>query len=308
MNSERIRIAIGFAVISIIWGSTWLAIKVGLQSVPPFYAVAIRYTLAAVILAAIMLFRGQRIPFDRKSVYLYLSVASLSFSFPFALVYWGEQYIPSGLTAVLFAVNPFVVAVASHLFLKNERLTASKAGGVVLGFLGLLTIFWADLHLGGRGAGPMAAILVSTLLQGISLVIVKKFGGTIAPTALTLGGMLFAVPILYALAFAADDISKVHLDAIGIGSILYLASFGSVVTFVTYYWLAQRVDAVYLSFVAFVTPVLAVLLGALLLNETLSPRMLAGAALVLFGILAANGKDVIAAVRARKLHQGQETT
>ncbi len=308
MVSERMRIGAGFAVISLIWGSTWLAIKVGLDSLPPFFGVAIRFTLAAAILYALMRFRGEKIPLDRNSIYIYLSVAFLSVSFPFALVYWGEQYIPSGLASVLFALNPFVVAIGSQVLLKNERMTASKLGGVSLGFLGLLVIFWADLRLGGSGAGPMIAVLVSTVLQGISLVIVKKYGRSISPTSITLGGMIFGIVILYALAFAFEDISRVHLDLKGVGSILYLASFGSVVTFVTYYWLAQRVEAVYLSLVAFVTPVLAVLLGAVLLDESLSPHMFSGAALVLCGILVANGKEAVSAVHARRMKQESEST
>jgi drug/metabolite transporter (DMT)-like permease len=300
MVSERVRIGIGFAVISLIWGSTWLGIKIGLGSLPPMYAVAIRFTLAAVIIYAVMRIRGERMPVDRNSVYLYLSVALISFSFPFALVYWAEQYIPSGLASVLFALNPFVVALGSHFLLKDERMTGFKLGGVSLGFLGLIVIFWADLRLGGSGAGPMVAVLVSTILQGISLVLVKKYGGRTSPMAITLGGMLFGICILYALAFAMEDISAVHLDLKGIGSILYLASFGSVVTFVIYYWLLKRVEAVYLSLVAFVTPVLAVILGTFLLDETFSPHMFSGAALVLCGILVANGKDMLSALRKRR--------
>jgi drug/metabolite transporter (DMT)-like permease len=299
MKSERMLIGAGFALISLIWGSTWLAIKIGLESTPPIYGVAIRFTLAALIIFGIMQARGERIPFDRSSVSLYLTVGTISFSIPFALVYWGEQYISSGLASVLFAINPFVVAIGSRLLLPGERMSFYKLAGVCLGFLGILIIFWADVQIDNAGLWAMVAVLVSTLLQGISLVIVKRQQSRVKPMALTLGGMLFGICILYAGALIFEDASRIRFDGKGVGSILYLGTFGSVLTFVTYYWLLKRVEAVYLSLVAFVTPVLAVILGAIWLHEQLSPRMFSGTALVLLGILVTNGKDLAAVLQGR---------
>lgn len=303
MKSEKILVSLGFIVISIIWGSTWLAIKIGLESVPPFFAVAIRFTLAALILFIIMRIRGERLPVDRTSVFLYLILAVLSFSFPFALVYWGEQYIASGLASILFAAYPFVVAVGSHFFLPDERMNPYKVTGIALGFIGVLIIFWSDIDLGGSSTLGMAAVLVSTIMQGISLVIVKRKSSHINPTTLTFGGMAMGITIMYSLALIFEDVSSIHLDVKGVGSILYLGTFGSVATFLVYYWLLKRVQAVYLSLVSLVTPVLAVILGTFWLNESLSPRIFSGAGLVLMGILIANGKDLATALylRTRKI-------
>jgi drug/metabolite transporter (DMT)-like permease len=297
MRSERFLMAAGFCLISIIWGSTWLFIKVGLESVPPFFAVAFRFTIAMVILAVIARVRGERLHFDRDSVTIYLTMAFLSFSIPFALVYWGEQYIGSGLASILFAIYPFVVAIGSHFFLPEEPLNPYKVVGIGLGFVGVLVIFWSDIHLGASATWGMAAVLTSTVLQGTSLVIVKRKAKHMSPTILSLGGMVFGVAILYAIAFTFEDVSQVHLDTVGLGSILYLSTFGTVVTFQTYYWLLKRIDAVYLSLVSLVTPILAVVLGTLVLGELLDSRIFAGAALVLAGILAANGKDLLRVVR-----------
>jgi drug/metabolite transporter (DMT)-like permease len=297
MRSERFLMAAGFCLISIIWGSTWLFIKVGLESVPPFFAVALRFTIAMVILALIAKVRGERLSFDRDSVTIYFTMAVLSFSFPFALVYWGEQYIGSGLASILFAIYPFVVAIGSHLFLPEEPLNPYKVAGIGLGFAGVLVIFWSDIHLGASATWGMAAVLASTIMQGTSLVIVKRKAKHMSPTILSLGGMVFGVAILYALAFTFEDVSAIRLDAVGLGSILYLSTFGTVVTFQTYYWLLKRIDAVYLSLVSLVTPILAVVLGTIFLGEILDPRIYSGAALVLAGILAANGKDLLRVVR-----------
>ena len=299
MKSEKVLIGAGFVLISIIWGSTWLAIKIGLESIPPFYGVAIRFTFASLLLFIIMKVRGERIPFDRASVYLYVTLAVLSFSFPFALVYWGEQYIASGLASILFAVYPFVVAIGSHLFLQNEKLNPYKVFGIALGFIGIIIIFWSDIRIGDSSTMGMAAVLGSTLMQGASLVMVKRKSHSmnINPTTLSLGGMLFGIVIMYGIAFLFEDTSAIHFDGKGIGTILYLGSFGTVVTFVVYYWLLKRVEAVYLSLVSLVTPVLAVILGTLLLGEALEQQVFSGASLVLAGILIANGKDLMMTIR-----------
>lgn len=300
MKSEKFLISAGFALISIIWGSTWLAIKIGLDSIPPFYGVAIRFTFAALILFIILKIRGERIPLDRTSVSLYFTLAFLSFSFPFALVYWGEQYIASGLASILFAAYPLVVAIGSHWFLPNEKLNPYKIIGILLGFIGVVVIFWSDIHIGQSSTLGMIAILVSTLLQGTSLVIVKRKHHAISPIAMTFGGMIFGVFIVYILAFALEDFSAVHFDAKGVGSLLYLGSFGTVVTFVVYYWLLKRIEAVYLSLVSLVTPVLAVILGTFWLDEKLETQVFTGASLVLAGILIANWKDLMASIHRQR--------
>ncbi|HTK82886.1 MAG TPA: DMT family transporter [Bacteroidota bacterium] len=299
MKGEKGLVALGLITISLIWGSTWLVIKIGLDSVPPLFAVALRFTLALIILAVIMAVRGERLPRDRSAITSYLILTFLSFSFPFALVYWGEQYISSGLASILFAMYPLIVAVESHFLLSAEKLHPFKTVGILMGFIGVVVIFWSDIQIGTMNTAGMIAILVSTLLQGTSLVLIKKRATHISPLSLSLGGMIGAVIVLFILAFALERVSDVHLDARGIGSIIYLGSLGTVVTFLTYYWLLKRVEAVYLSLVTLVTPVLAVILGAIVLDERLESRVFTGATLILLGILVANGRDIAAAVSRR---------
>lgn len=293
MRSERVQVIAGFTLISIIWGSTWLGIKIGLESIPPFFGVAIRFTVAAIILYIIIRLRGERLQLDRHAVFLYCILALLSFSLPFALVYWGEQYISSGLASILFAVYPFVVAIGSHFFLPAEPLNVFKISGILLGFFGIVVIFLADLHTGDSSTAGMIAILISTVMQATSLVVMKKKGKDVDPIHLTFGGMTVGLIFSYGLAFIFEDVSQVHFDAKGIGTIVYLGTFGSVVTFVVYYWLLKRVEAIFLSLVSLVTPVLAVILGTIWLDETLAPRVFTGSAMVLTGILVANGKDIV---------------
>lgn len=308
MKSEKLLIAGGFVVICSIWGSTWLGIKIGLDSIPPFFGVAIRFSVALVILAVIVAVRKLRIPLDRASVGVYLTLGFLSFSFPYALVYWGEQYVSSGLASILFTTYPFLVAGFSHLILPDERLTLAKVGGIVLGFAGVAVIFWSDIGSGPSSTLGMAAILVSSALQALSLVIVKKRGHHLDAIPMNFGGMAIGVVIMYLIAFSLEHASAIRFDEKGIGSILYLGSFGSVATFVTYYWLLKRVEAVFLSLSAFITPIISVLLGALVLDEALSPHVFAGAVLVLAGILVANSTEVAMRIKrsASSVLNGEE--
>jgi len=292
MKSEKSLIIIGFILISVIWGSTWLAIKIGLESISPFYGIALRFSIASLILFLILKLRNEKIPFDKNSILLYLNLAVLSFSFPFALVYWGEQYIASGLASVLFGVYPFMVAIGSHLFLKSEKLNVYKSFGIVFGFIGIVLIFWSDIKFGKSNICGMIAILASTIMQAASLVMLKRVSHQISPTSLTFGGMFLSLFLIYPMALLFEDFSKLIFDAKGVYSILYLGTFGTVMTFVVYYWLMKRVEIVYLSLVSFVTPVLAVLLGTILLQEKLSQSVFFGAAFVLIGILIANLKDI----------------
>ncbi|HTR82211.1 MAG TPA: EamA family transporter [Bacteroidota bacterium] len=287
--NERSRIYFSYALICLIWGSTWLAIKIGLESLTPLIAAGCRFLVGSTVLFGVILFRKVAIPFGRAERSFYCIVSLTSFSVPYALVYWGEQYIPSGLTSIIFATYPFAVAFFSFLFIPSERPTAWKAAGIILGFIGIVAIFSNDIHASDPNAvWGMAAVLTSALLQGFSVIFVKKKGHTIHPFALTFVPMLMAAVMLLAGGALFEDFSTAEFSLRAVFSILYLGIFGSVVTFVSYFWLLKRIEAVLLSLSSFVTPIIAVILGALFLGEELSQRTFAGATLVLGGIAVAN--------------------
>ena len=301
MNSERIRIWAGFTVISFVWGSTWLAIKIGLESVPPLLGAGARFLVAALILLVIVRSGRVRIPWtpDAKKVYAILGV--ISFGIAYGLVYWGEQYLASGLCSVLFAAFPFCVLIFSHLLLDNERLNAFKVAGIVLAISGLVVIFWGDLRLSNSsGIIGMAAVLLSAILQGLTLVLIKKYGQPFSPFAMNLVGMALASVLLLGVGFAFEHGSPFLWNGAAIGSIVYLAAVGSVLAFVTYYWLLKRIEAVYLALTTFINPIVALILGAVILGESLAPHTTAGAVLVLVGLLTANGKQLYVKFRAAR--------
>jgi len=259
----------------------------------PLLAAGCRFLVASILLFTLIKVRGVDVPMKRSDRLFYCIVALTSFSIPFALVYWGEQFIPSGLTSIIFAIYPFTVAFFSFLFIPSERPTVWKIGGIVLGFAGVFEIFSNDVHASGPGAFlGMGAVLLSAILQGYSVIIVKKHGHSIHPFAITFVPMLIGAFLLLASSAILEDHSNVRFTAPAIASILYLGVFGSVATFVSYFWLLKRVEAVLLSLTSFITPIIAVILGVVILGEELSPKTFLGSALVLGGIVTANSQEL----------------
>jgi drug/metabolite transporter (DMT)-like permease len=298
MNSEKLKIWLGFVVISTVWGSTWLAIKIGVTSIPPFFAAGIRFAIASVVLYAIIRVRGLRVVTTPDAKKLYLVMGLLTFFISFGLVYWGEQHIPSGLGSILFASFPFWVALFAHFLLPGEAIDGFKGAGIAMGFLGIVLIFWGDFDIGNPLAGfGMAAMVLSTVLQAYVLIVVKRLGHAISPIVMNFAGMAMGTACLMLTSALTEKWVGIPWNIPAALSIVYLALMGSVLTFVTYYWLLKRVQAVYLSLTAFINPIVAVILGALVLNESLGASLAVGAAMVLAGILVANGKALLEKIR-----------
>lgn len=271
-------------VMILIWGTTWAAIRIGLADVPPFTGVAMRFTVAAILLFALaaVLRAPMGSPRERG---LWLVHGVFSFCISYSVTYWAEQWVPSGLAAVLFATFPLFVAVLAHLVLPRERLGLLAAAGVVVGFLGVATIFSEDLAtLGGpRVVLAGGVMLLSPLAAAIGNVAVKRWGSGVHPVSLNAGAMLLTAAVVGGVAFAFERDQPIELTRAAIGSILYLAVFGSAVAFTLYFWLLQHVAATRLSLIAYGIPIVAVLVGALLFDEPLTPRLAAGTGLVLAG-------------------------
>jgi drug/metabolite transporter (DMT)-like permease len=289
----RSKIVVALVVVCVIWGSTWLAIKLGLETVPPLLSAGVRFLLASVILYGLMVVRKERIPRTKGFVLLAVFMGLTAFSVPYALVYWGQRIIPSALASILFATYPFFVGLFSYFFLPNENMNWLKFVSLVLGFAGIYIIFSSELSFdSGIAVAGMAAIVVSSFIQAGSLVFLKKYGEAISPVSLNFASMSIGAVLLLIGSVSMETYSTVVWTRQALLSIVFLAVFGNVVAFVSYFWVVKHVETVLLSMTSFVTPIVAVILGALVAHERLSPQIFSGACLVLCGILAANGKDL----------------
>lgn len=275
----------GIAAVSFIWGSTWLAIKIGLETMPPFLSAGMRFAIAAAILAALSWARGVPFPREARTHAGLLALGFLNFVVNYGAVYWGEQYVTSGLTAVLFSTYPLFVLLIAHFAIGAERITVRKAVGVALGFAGVWVIFRSDLTLGHpRAALAVAVILLSPVASALTSVGIKKWGHDLHPYTLSTLPMTYGAVALTGIGLAFESPDAIEWSAAAVGSLAYLALFGSVIAFVVYYRLLKVVPVSLLALVSYAFPIVAVVLGWLVLEERLSGSTLLGAGAVLVGI------------------------
>jgi drug/metabolite transporter (DMT)-like permease len=280
------RARVVFLILCCIWGSTWLFIKLGLRDLPPITFAAVRFLLASSILFAIIKVRGVALPRGRGDWSLLAKTGVLAFTLNYGLVFWGEQHISSGLAALLQATIPAFGMLIAHAYLPGERLNAWKMSGVLLGVAGVGVIFSNQLGSeGARALAGSAAIVVGAASVAWANVLVKARGAKLDPAVLALGQMVCGlVPLAcYALAFEGNPL-KMRWTTLAVVCLLYLTLVGSVAAFLLYYWLVRNVDVTKTMLIALVTPLAAVLLGMVTLDERLTWRTVAGGALIMSGV------------------------
>ena len=274
------------ASLVLIWGSTWAAIRVSLEGIPPLTGVAIRFALACVLLLALAPVFRVRLGATAVERRLWWVNAVLTFTISYGLVYWAEQWVPSGLAAVIFATFPLFVAVLAHFFLPGERLRTATFVGVLIGFIGVAVLYSEDLGalVGPRAGFAAKVMLIAPVASAIANVAVKRWGSGVPPlsvSGVSMGlGALLVVPFAWVLERGRD----VTFSARPVIAVAYLAVVGSAVAFTVYYWLLRKLPATSLSLINYATPVVAVLIGTLWLGEPFTLRILIGAALVVVGV------------------------
>jgi drug/metabolite transporter (DMT)-like permease len=259
-------------------------IKIGYGGLGPFNVAAIRFFVAGLVFVPIAAAMRARPPRGPAECALVVWVGATLFAADYGLIYWGETRIESGLTAVLFAILPLVTAVLAHFYLPDERLTARKLAGVLLAIGGVAALFADSLRLDADKLLPMLAIVASAVFASLSALATKKHGTALHPAALNAPAMLVGSALLAAASLAAGDGFAIPRDAPTWGAILYLALAGSVVTFLVYFTLLKTWRVTTLSFVAVFTPVLALILGFVVLRERPTAWTALGAIVILAGV------------------------
>jgi len=273
-------------ILCFIWGSTWLFIKIGLNDLPPLTFAGIRFVIAAIVLFSLIAVRRVPLPSKGRDVVFLAVTGVLSFSLNYGLVFWGEQYITSGLAALLQSTLPAFGLIIAHLYLPGERMTLAKIAGVLLGVIGVGVIFSNQLQVSGpRALWGSAALVLSAFCAAYANVLVKARGGSLDPAILAGGQMFFGlIPLLiFGIAFEGNPL-HFRWTRMAVVALFYLAIVGSVVAFMLYYWLVQHMDVTKTMLIALVTPVTAVILGMIVLKEHLDWRTLAGGAMIISGI------------------------
>lgn len=275
-----------YALLVVIWSSTWVSIKIGLEDCPALLGAGIRFTFAGLALLAFT--AATRRPL-RTDFRLAAVLGLFPFALTYGLVYWGEQYIPSGLAAVLFGVLPLYVALGGAAFLPDQPLRARVLVGVVIAIAGLALAFAESIDLGDAdlavaGAAALAAAPLGAAVGNISL---KLRAATLDPLALNGWGMLLGGVVLLAVSAVGESWGEAAWTGKALGSIAYLALIGSAVPFVGLTVLLRHITAQAMSFLAMLLPFGALIFGTTLYDEPITARALGGAALVAAGLLIA---------------------
>jgi drug/metabolite transporter (DMT)-like permease len=274
-----------YGLLVLIWSSTWVAIKIGLEGLPPLLGAGIRFAVAGAGLLVIARAMGRPL---RTDVRLAAVLALLPFAAAYGLIYWGEQYVPSGLAAVLFGVMPLYSAGLAAVWLAAEPLRARLVLGIAVALAGLSLAFGETLELGHSRFALAAAIACAAapLASAVGNVAIKRSGGALDAVVLNGWAMLAGGALLLAVSAPAEA-WEVSWNARSVGSIAYLAVIGSAVPFVTLTVLLRELPAVTMSYVTLLLPFGALAFGAVLYDERVTLPAVAGAALVACGLLVA---------------------
>jgi drug/metabolite transporter (DMT)-like permease len=290
MSNETTRIVFAYTGMCIIWGSTWMAIKIGLEGAPPLTSIAVRMVIATTVVFAIVRARRIPIPREKRFVRLGLFLGMFHIVLPYSLVYFGEQRIPSGQAAVLYATLPLMVAILAR-FVLGDPLTMRKVFGIATGIAGVSVIF-SDRGRGGVAPAASAAtgvlcVMGSVFASSVGSVATKRWSGGYHPVASLLIPFATGAVVASCAALAFERVNPLRFDGTTWASISYLAVAGSCAAFALFFYVIQRLDVTVVSYQTFIIPIIAVLIGYAILGETVSPRVGVGAAMILAGIAVA---------------------
>lgn len=270
----------------LVWGTVWLFLKIGLRDLPPLSFAGLRLFVALCVLLPLVAARRTPLPRGRSEWALIASTGFLLLGVNYALVYWGARHISSGLTAVLQAVTPAFGLVFARKFLPGERITAAKLAALAVGVAGVAVIFSDQLRVAGWVAfAGSAAVAAGAGLVALAYVLVKARGAGLHPTTLMAGQMLCGMIPLVAVGLVREgNPLSFNWTPAAAASLLYLALAGSLAGFYLNYWLLRRMDAMKVLLMSIPEPLIAVLLGALVLGERLTRQAAFGGALVLLSV------------------------
>lgn len=279
-------VVLGWLLLSVIWGTTWLAVRIGLSDLPPMTFAGIRFLTAALLLFGVIRMRRLRLPRASADWALVAQVGLLGIGVAYAAQFWGQQYVPSALASVMFATVPLITLVMAHLRLKSEPLTAAKLSGVLAGIGGVVLIFSDQIHVEGTlVVWASIAFLVGAFAISYTQVSVKARGLHIEPVVLAALQMGVGGTALFAIGLVTEgNPLAITWTVSAVASLAYLSVVGSAIAFFLFYWLLKRLQVTRVTSVMFVHPVVAVFLGWLVLDESLGPRVLFGALVILGGL------------------------
>ena len=280
-----------FGLLGFAWGSSYFFIKIGIETLTPFTLVAGRLAIGAVVLAIVMLIARQGLP-RRFGTYAHMFVvAMLGIAIPFSLITWGEQSIDSALAAILNGAVPLFAIVLAALLLSDEPITVNRLIGLVVGFAGVVVITSPSFGQGLGGSVPgELALIGASVSYGAAGVYARRFVTDLAPLPSAFLEVGFAFLVVLALAFGVEHPLATHVQPSTVLAVGWLGLVGSGLAFLAFFFLLGRWGAGRTSTVAYVLPVVGLVLGLVLAHESVNLAVLAGMLLVIAGVAVANSR------------------
>ncbi|MGQ0541141.1 MAG: DMT family transporter [Blastocatellia bacterium] len=273
-------------ILCLIWGTTWIFIKIGLNDLPPITFAAARFMLALVFLAPLIILSKIAMPKTAAEWKLIALTGFLQFSLNYSAVFWSEQYITSGLAAVLQAMITVFGLLLAWIFLPGEKITTAKIVGVSIGIVGVAIIFLDQLRVESVMAfAGCVAIVVGAYAAAQASILIKAKGSGLHPASLVFSQMLCGLPalVIYAL-IAEGNPATFNWTWTAVFCVVYLTILGTIFAFWLYYWLLSRIESTKAMMISLVTPLLAVIIGGIVLCEKLPPQTIFGGLLILASI------------------------
>jgi drug/metabolite transporter (DMT)-like permease len=285
VRSERIKIALAFAAIYLIWGSTYLAIRYAVETIPPLVAAGVRHTIAGGILLAWSLMRGFR-P-KREHWIAGMIVGALFFLIGHGSLHWAEQYVGSGLAALLIATEPMFILVLAWA-IGQQKISRTSALGLVVGVTGVAILLGSELTMKGSSLAGLLAVLLGSVSWATGVVLSPRLKLPADALARTAVPLVCGALMLLVAAGATGEFGRIRWTMISPRSMLglaYLIVFGSIVAFTAYTWLLQRCPPALVATHTYANPVIAMLLGWLLAGEPLTGRIALASVAILGAIV-----------------------
>lgn len=281
--------------LSLLWGGSFFFVGIAVKGLPPFTIVALRVVIASTTLCLVLWARGMPLPFERRTLGLFLTMGLLNNVLPQTLIVWAQTHITSGAASILNATTPLFTVLIAHAFTQDERLTPAKLAGIGIGFGGVAAMMGPDA-VAGLGSDLLAqgAILIATLSYGVAGVYGRRFVRyQLPPLTAAAGALMGASLLLIPLSLVFETPWALPPATTEVwGAVLGLALLSTALAYALFYRLLGRAGASNLSLVTFLIPVSAILLGAGILGETLESRHLVGMALISCGLAALDGRPL----------------
>ena len=289
---------VGFWALGLIWGSSFLLIRVGVEELSPFQVVFIRTGIAALGLNALLFLRGKHLPFNFRALLPLIIIGLGNTTIPFSLITWGETNITSGLAAMLQSTASLFTLVLAHFFFADERITLQKIVGLSVGFLGVIVLASRSMTGGGIDVpqllGSLAIVLASLFYANFTIYSRKQIQNRFEPIMVSTGAMTFAAissGILMVIAPLVGGQAATPLDTVTtdvLGAVLLLGFTNTFIAYIIYYWIVRELGAARASMVTYVVPGVGLTLGAIVLHEIIDWRIILGALLIFCGIAIVN--------------------